>query len=322
MFPLFALALKAFIFYSNHMLLQHGNNDACPTWKAVCKSMVRSDREVLLKLLPEHVADMQASAFSSTLLGFAKRCLRARHITAPWYIWKQKIREIKEKWGHTWVSEGCDKNMGKIAATCKVGMLQRVLHDIADVLQFEVLHIARDARGAHKWALAHLHHNASLQGLQQHSHSAPRIGPPTVCNVPKNEMDELLRWKRAPQHLRMDVIPIHLWEHHIWPFFPDAAPMCTLCTVNTYMLCWAYRALRRCLRFEPWDALYWHFGLPSDCGHHVPEHWASAPRLLSPLREIDRKTRVVFSHYRHPMRARARQISRCLQILNTEGTRV
>ena len=101
----------------SRVLLQHGNNDAYPTWKTVRKSVVRSAREVLLKLPPERVADMQASAFHSTLLACAKRCWRAQHITAPWYIWEQKIRDIKEKWGHAWVFEGCDKSMGKIVAT-------------------------------------------------------------------------------------------------------------------------------------------------------------------------------------------------------------
>ena len=312
----------------SRVLLQHGNNDACPTWKTVRKSVVRSAREVLLKLLPERIADMQPSAFYSTLLACAKRCWRAQHITAPWYIWEQKIRDIKEKWGHAWVFEGCNKNMGKIAATCRVGMLQRVLHDIADPLQFEVLHIAPDARGARKWALAHLHHNASLHGLQKHWSSGPRKGPPTVRYVPKNKLDELLRWKCTPQPFCMDLIPVTVWQHHIWPFFPSAAALWTLCTVNTYMLRWAYRALHGCLRFEPWDALYWHSRrLWLSLGLHravnrVPGHWASAPRMLSPLRDIDWKTRLVFSHYTHRMRARGRQISRCLQLLVTEGTRV
>ena len=233
----------------SRVLLQHGKNDAYPTWKTVRRSVVRSARDVLLELLLERFADVQASGFYSTLLACAKRCQRAQHITAPWYIWEQKVRDIKEKWGHTWVFEGCDKNMGKIAATCRVGMLQRVLHDIADPLQFEVLHIAPDARGARKWALAHLHHNA-------------------------------------------------------------------------------YRALRGCVRFKPWDALYRHsrhlwlnlrLNMTVD---QVPEHWASASRMLSPLRDIDWKTRLVFSHYRHPIRARGRHVSRCLQLLITEGTRV
>ena len=38
--------------------------------------------------------------------------------------------------------------MGKLAATCRVGMLQRVLQAIAYPLQFETLHIAPDARSA------------------------------------------------------------------------------------------------------------------------------------------------------------------------------
>ena len=148
--------------------------------------------------------------------------------------------------------------------------------------------------------------------------------------MPKKKLDELIRWKCTPQPFCMDLIPVTVWQHHIWPFFPSAAALWTLCTVNTYMLGWAYRALRGCLRFEPWDALYiyWHSRrLWLSLGLHmavnrVPGHWASAPRMLSPLRDIDWKTRLVFSHYIHPMRARGRQISRCLQLLITEGTRV
>ena len=109
--------------------------------------------------------------------------------------------------------------MWKMAATCRVGMLQRVLHDIADPIQFEVLHIAPDARGVCKWALAHLQHIASLHGLQKHGHSGPPKGPPTLRNVPKNKLDELLRWKCTPQPFYMDLTPVEVWQHHIWPFF-------------------------------------------------------------------------------------------------------
>ena len=53
---------------NSRVLLQHGNNDACPTWKTVRRSVVRSARDVLIKLPPERIAEVQASAFYSTLL--------------------------------------------------------------------------------------------------------------------------------------------------------------------------------------------------------------------------------------------------------------
>ena len=165
----------------SRLWLQYGNNDACQTWKAVRRSVVRSARNVLTKLLPRRVAELQASSFNSTLLRFystlpacAKRCWWAQHITPPWNIWEQKIRDVKEKRRQTSVSEGRDKNMGKSAATCRVGMLERVLHDIADPLQFEVLQVAPLAQGARTLALAHLHQNASLHGLPKHWQSGAR----------------------------------------------------------------------------------------------------------------------------------------------------
>ena len=192
------------------------------------RSVVRSAHDVLINLLPERIAEVQACAFYSTLLACAKRCWQAQHITAPWYTWEQKIRDVKEKWGHTWVFEGCDKNMGKIVATCRVGMLQRVLQDGADPMHFEVVHIAPDAQGARTWALAHLHHNASLHGLQKHWQSRPRTGPPTVRDVPKNKLDELHRWEHVPQPFCLDLIPTHMWQHHIWPYFAEIAAVWTL----------------------------------------------------------------------------------------------
>ena len=58
----------------SRVLLQHGNNDAFPTWKVVRQSMARSARNVPLKLLPERMADVQASALYSSLWACAKGC--------------------------------------------------------------------------------------------------------------------------------------------------------------------------------------------------------------------------------------------------------
>ena len=92
------------------------------------------------------------------------------------------------------------------------------------------------------------------------------------------------------------------------------------------MLLWANRQILQTTRFEPWDRLHWRLSRLIyrlvDHPSHLPDHWGTAPRLLSPLRPIDWKTRLVFSHYRHPLRARGRHISRCLQMLITEGARV
>ena len=310
----------------SRVLLQHGNNDVCPTWQSVCKSVVKSARDVLTRLLPERIADAKASQFYSSLLSCARQCWRTQHIMAPWYAWEQCVRAVREKWTPQWVFEGCDKNMGKIAAVCRVGMLQRTLADSQDQQQFEVLHIAPSKRDARDWAMQHIRNQAAMHGIDKSRTTGAKKGPPTVRDVPKNKLDELKNWRVTPQHFCIDILPGHLWHATIWPFLNDTVAFWSLCVANTYMLAWAVRNVMQTIRFEPWDGIYWRLRRLIcrivNNARHLPAHWGTAPRLLSPLRPIEWKTRLVFSHYRHPLRARGRHISRCLHMLITEGARV
>ena len=158
-------------------------------------------------------------------------------------------------------------------------------------------------------ALAHKRNNAELHGLQKFWQPGPRKGPPTVRDVPKNKLDELFRWRSVPQPFCLDVVPPHMWQCHIWPFLTDLRALWGLCVVNTHMLRWDYIALHQGVRFEPWHDLYWRFrrlwtrqglqpGQPV-----IPRRWVHAPCFLSPFRPIDWNTRLIFPHYRHPMRA-------------------
>ena len=306
----------------SRVLLQHGNNDVCPTWQSVRKSVVKSARDVLTRLLPERIADAKASQFYSSLLSCARQCWQTQHIMAPWYAWEQCVRAVREKWTPQWVFEGCDKNMGKIAAVCRVGMLQRTLADLQDQQQFEVLHIAPSTRDARTWAMQHIRNQAALHGIDKSWTTGAKKGPSTMRDVPKNKLDELKNWRVTPQHLCIDIIPSHLWHATIWPFLNDTVALWSLCVPNTYMLGWTVRNVMQTIRFEPWDGIYWRLRRLIcrivNNARHLPAHWGTAQRLLSPLRPIQWKTRLVFSHYRHPLRARGRHISRCLQMLITE----
>ena len=310
----------------SRVLLQHGNNDVCPTWQAVRKSVVKSAREVITRLLPERIADAQASKFYSSLLSCAHQCWRAQHITAPWYAWEQCVRNVRQKWAPQWVFEGCDKNMGKLAAVCRVGMLQRTLSDLQDQKQFEVLYIAPSASEARKWAMEHINNQAALHGVDKFWTTGAKKGPPTVRDVPKNKLDELKNWKVTPQPFCLDLLPGHLWKAEIWLFLHDTTALWSLCVTNTFMLNWATRHILNTTRFEPWDGIHWRLcrlvGRLVHNPYQFPVHWGTAPRDLPLLRPVEWKTRLVFSHYRHPLRARGRHISRYLQMLITEGTRV
>ena len=245
---------------------------------------------------------------------------------APWYAWEQCVRNVREKWTPQWVFEGCDKNMRKLAAVCRVGKLQRTLSDLQDQKQFELLHIAPSTRDARKWAMDHIHNQAALRGVDKFWTTGAKKGPPTMRNVPKNKLDELKNWKVTPQPFCLDLLPGHLWKAEIWPFLRDTMAFWSVCVTNTFMLTWATRQILQTTRFEPWDGIHWRLRRLVDRLVHnprqLPVHWGTAPRHLSLLRPVEWKTRLVFSHYRHPLRARGRHSSRCLQMLITEGTRV
>ena len=100
--------------------------------------------------------------------------------------------------------------MGKLAATCKVGMAQRMLADILDDTQFETFHVAANAREARRYVMDHIREQATLHGLQRYWSSSKRTGPPTVRNVPKNKLDELKGWKVPPQQFAWTHSPVRL----------------------------------------------------------------------------------------------------------------
>ena len=171
----------------SRVLLQHGNNDVCPTWHSVRKSVVQSARDVLVKLLPARVGDKQASHLYSSLLSCAPQCCRAQHITMPWYGWEQCVRAIRDKWAPQWVFEGRDKNMGKLAAVCRVGMIQRTLQDLQDPQQFEIIHITPSGRDARAWAMRHIKDMAALHGVDRHWVDGKKKGPPHSPRCPKKQ---------------------------------------------------------------------------------------------------------------------------------------
>ena len=224
--------------------------------------------------------------------------------------------------------------MGKLAATCEVGMAQRMLADILDETQFETLHVAANATEARKYAMDHIKEQAALHGVQRYWSSGKRTSPPTVRDVPKNKLDELQGWKVAPQQFCLDHIPLSAWRHVVWPFLSDPLALWSLGASNTHMMRWAHRIFVMTIRFEPWHSLHDKFRRlfaklhprdvpgPPHRPPRVPSHWTSGSRLLSPLVPASWKTRLIFSHYRHPLRARGRIISRCLQLLIGEAMRV
>ena len=153
--------------------------------------------------------------------------------------------------------------MGKLAAVCRVGMLQRTLSDLQDQKQFEVLYIAPSAREARKWAMEHIHNQAALHGVDKFWTTGAKKGPPTVRDVPKNKLDELKNWKVTPQPFCLDLLPGHLWKAEIWPFLRDTTALCVPFvnrpfeseipgTVNFTQFCcvllvtWCYRVLLSC----------------------------------------------------------------------------
>ena len=138
--------------------------------------------------------------------------------------------------------------------------------------------------------------------------------------------DELKKWRVIPQPFCLDTLPGHLWKAVIWPYLCDTIALWSVCVTNTYMLTWATKNILRTIQFEPWNGIYGRLDrlllrLVHNT-HRLPNHWGRAPRLLSPFCLIDWKTRLVFSHYRHPLCVRGRHISSCLQMLITEGARV
>ena len=266
----------------SRVLLQHGNNDVCPTWNSVRTSVVRSARDVLTRLLPERIADEQASKLYSSLLSFARQCWCTQHIMAPWYAWEQCVGATREKWVPQCMSEGCDKNMGKLAAVCRAGMLQRTLADLQDSKQFAVLHVAPSTRDARNWALAYIHNLAALHGVDKYWTTGTKKGPPTVRNVRKYKLDELKNWRVKPQRFCLDTMPGHLWQTIIWPYLWDTVALWSLCVANTYMLTSAVRHILQATRFEPWDGIHWRLHrFRRHLVHnfsHPPVHWGTAPR--------------------------------------------
>ena len=90
------------------------------------------------------------------------------------------------------------------------------------------------------------------------------------------------------------------------------------------MMRWAHHVFVMSIHFEPWHTLYDKFRRlfaklhtrdvprPPCQPPKIPLHWVSGLRLLSPLVPASWKTRLIFSHYRHPLRALGRIISHCL----------
>ena len=105
----------------------------------------------------------------------------------PWYGGEQCVRATGDKWAPQWVFEGCDKNMGKLADVCGVGMIQRRLQDLQDPQQFDVLHMAPSGRDAPAWDMQHIKGMAACMGSAATGSTGRRRPPPTVGDVRKKK---------------------------------------------------------------------------------------------------------------------------------------
>ena len=72
------------------LLLQHRNNDVCPTWSTVRRTVVKTLRTcaLLQKVLPEKVDSTEVQGLYTDILHMANRCWKGQHITAPRYAWE------------------------------------------------------------------------------------------------------------------------------------------------------------------------------------------------------------------------------------------
>ena len=81
-------SLRAVFGQQARLLLQHGNNDVCPTWSNVRRTIVKSLRQIVLQVLAEKGDTLLVQELYAKLLSVAKRCWKGQHITVPWIAWE------------------------------------------------------------------------------------------------------------------------------------------------------------------------------------------------------------------------------------------
>ena len=107
----------------------------------------------------------------------------------------------------------------------------------------------------------------------------------------------------------------------------------TVFTVNQCMLSWTFNVWTAPPRIEEYDWLSWSLHRmqlrlnnlgPESSSYSLPHPLPLVAPKLGPLlrryTNIERKHRVIFSYYRHPLRQRGQLVARCLQLLLTAAT--